>query len=405
MGEFRMPSLGADMETGKLVEWLVVPGQRVKRGDIVALVETQKGLFEIEVFEDGIMGEPLVAAGQTVPVGTLLASIETGAVKAAVTEVRAEPAAGKVTKPSPVSKPQETIPAQQTISSERIACSPSARRLALELGVDLATVQGTGPRGAIQRSDIEAAAQAKAPAPAAAAPAEQQATPAVPAGETPETRMRQAIAAAVSRSNRDIPHYYLETEIDLSLPLQWLEAENRQRSIRERVLPVALLLKAMAKALRDVPELNGFWQGDRLQVLSDIHIGFAIALRTGGLISPAIHQVDRLSLGELMQAMADLIERTRTGRLRGSEVTDATVSVTNLGDRGVKTVFGVIYPPQVALIGLGKISERPWAENGMLGVRRCVTATLAADHRATDGHQGALFLEALNRHLQQPEAL
>ncbi|ADW17653.1 Dihydrolipoyllysine-residue acetyltransferase [Desulfobulbus propionicus DSM 2032] len=400
MGEFRMPSLGADMETGKLVEWLVVPGQRVKRGDIVALVETQKGLFEIEVFEDGIMGEPLVAAGQTVPVGTLLARIETGEAKAAVTEVRAEPTVEKTTEPSPVSKPQETIPAQPTISSERLSCSPSARRLALELGVDLATVQGTGPRGAIQRSDIEAAAQAKTitSPQATAAPAES-------AGDTPETRMRQAIAAAVSRSNREIPHYYLATEIDLSHPLQWLEEENRQRSMRERILPVVLLLKATAKALRDVPELNGFWLNDRLQVQPDIHVGFAIALRTGGLISPAIHHVDRLSLGELMQAMADLIERTRSGRLRGSEVTDATVSVTNLGDRGIKTVFGIIYPPQVALIGFGKISERPWAENGMLGVRRCVTATLAADHRATDGHQGALFLEALNRHLQQPEAL
>ncbi len=400
MGEFRMPSLGADMETGKLVEWLVVPGQRVKRGDIVALVETQKGLFEIEVFEDGIMGEPLVAAGQTVPVGTLLARIEAGTAKAVFTEVRTEPTVEKTTEPSPVSKPQETIPAQPTISSERLSCSPSARRLALELGVDLATVQGTGPRGAIQRSDIEAAAQAKTitSPQATAAPAES-------AGDTPETRMRQAIAAAVSRSNREIPHYYLATEIDLSHPLQWLEEENRQRSMRERILPVVLLLKATAKALRDVPELNGFWLNDRLQVQPDIHVGFAIALRTGGLISPAIHHVDRLSLGELMQAMADLIERTRSGRLRGSEVTDATVSVTNLGDRGIKTVFGIIYPPQVALIGFGKISERPWAENGMLGVRRCVTATLAADHRATDGHQGALFLEALNRHLQQPEAL
>lgn len=400
MGEFRMPSLGADMETGKLVEWLMVPGQRVKRGDIVALVETQKGLFEIEVFEDGIMGEPLVAAGQTVPVGTLLARIEAGTAKAVFTEVRAEPTVEKTTEPSPVSKPQETIPAQPTISSERLSCSPSARRLALELGVDLATVQGTGPRGAIQRSDIEAAAQAKTitSPQATAAPAES-------AGDTPETRMRQAIAAAVSRSNREIPHYYLATEIDLSHPLQWLEEENRQRSMRERILPVVLLLKATAKALRDVPELNGFWLNDRLQVQPDIHVGFAIALRTGGLISPAIHHVDRLSLGELMQAMADLIERTRSGRLRGSEVTDATVSVTNLGDRGIKTVFGIIYPPQVALIGFGKISERPWAENGMLGVRRCVTATLAADHRATDGHQGALFLEALNRHLQQPEAL
>jgi pyruvate dehydrogenase E2 component (dihydrolipoamide acetyltransferase) len=209
----------------------------------------------------------------------------------------------------------------------------------------------------------------------------------------------------VSRSNREIPHYYLETEIDLSKPLQWLKEENRKRSMRERILPVALLVKATALALREVPELNGFWQNDQLEVRQDIHIGFAVALRQGGLIAPAVHHVDQLGVGEVMQRLADLIERTRGGHLRSSELTDATVSVTSLGDRGVRTVYGVIYPPQVALVGFGRISERPWAENGLLGVRRCVTATLAADHRATDGHQGALFLEALTRHLHLPEAL
>ena len=209
----------------------------------------------------------------------------------------------------------------------------------------------------------------------------------------------------MSRSNREIPHYYLETEIDLSKPLQWLEEENRKRSMRERILPVALLVKATALALREVPELNGCWQNDQLEVRQDIHIGFAVALRQGGLIAPAVHHVDQLGVGEVMQRLADLIERTRGGHLRSSELTDATMSVTSLGDRGVRTVYGVIYPPQVALVGFGRISERPWAENGLLGVRRCVTATLAADHRATDGHQGALFLEALTRHLHLPEAL
>ena len=407
MGEFRMPSLGADMETGKLVEWLVVPGQRVRRGDIVAMVETQKGLFEVEIFADGVMGELLVQPGQTVPVGTVLATIDNGVAgtgekppaptDAAAARAGAEPK----TAPAPAATPG------------RIACSPSARQLALELGVDLATVTGTGPHGAIGRGDVEAAARdsgAKPLAPAepvSPAQAEPSAEKAVdkPAPTAAMKAMRQAIAAAVSRSNREIPHYYLESEIDLSRPLKWLEEENRKRSLRERILPVALLVKAVALALREVPELNGFWQNDQLEVRPDIHIGFAVALRQGGLISPAVHHVDQLGVGEVMERLVDLIERTRTGHLRGSEMTDATVSVTSLGDRGVRTVYGVIYPPQVALIGFGRISERPWAEDGMLGVRRCVTATLAADHRATDGHQGALFLEALNRHLNLPETL
>ena len=418
MGEFRMPSLGADMETGKLVEWLVVPGQRVRRGDIVAMIETQKGLFEIEIFADGVMGELLVQPGQTVPVGTLLAILESDAgEKAEKSPVAAEPAEPapareEVPQPAAAASVSTTSGATEPPPSApgRIASSPSARQLALELGIDLATVTGTGPHGAIGRGDVEAAARPRSaaspvtatPPPAPSVPAE----PAPAAAVTPAaTAMRQAIAAAVSRSNREIPHYYLESVIDLNKPLRWLEEENRKRPLRERILPVALLVKAVALALRDVPELNGFWRDDRFEPSADIHIGFAVALRQGGLISPALHHVDRLGLGELMQAMGDLIDRARSGHLRGSEMTDATVSVTSLGDRGVQTVFGVIYPPQVALVGFGRISERPWAEDGMLGVRRCVTATLAADHRATDGHQGALFLEALTRHLHLPEGL
>ncbi|NLB07988.1 MAG: 2-oxo acid dehydrogenase subunit E2, partial [Desulfobulbaceae bacterium] len=411
------PSLGADMETGKLVEWLVVPGQRVRRGDIVAMVETQKGLFEAESFADGVMGELLVQPGQTVPVGTVLATIDNGTAgtgekppappDAAAARAGAEP---ETAASVPTTGTSALAPAA---TPGRIACSPSARQLALELGVDLATVTGTGPHGAIGRGDVEAAARAAGTKPpAAAAPVSPaQAEPSAekaadkPAPTAAMKAMRQAIAAAVSRSNREIPHYYLESEIDLSRPLKWLEEENRKRSLRERILPVALLVKAVALALREVPELNGFWQDDQLEVRPDIHIGFAVALRQGGLISPAVHHVDQLGVGEVMERLVDLIERTRTGHLRGSEMTDATVSVTSLGDRGVRTVYGVIYPPQVALIGFGRISERPWAEDGMLGVRRCVTATLAADHRATDGHQGALFLEALNRHLNLPETL
>lgn len=400
MGEFRMPSLGADMEAGRLVEWLVKPGDRTRRGDIVATVETQKGLFEVEIFEDGIVGELLVQAGQSVPVGTVLAMI-TPEGAAVATE-----SAGKV--PPPVTVRAEPEPREHVqavaispVPAERVACSPSARRLATELGVAIENVRGTGPHGAIQRSDVERAAGKPAPAAAAAA----QPPAAAAAAGTLQQGMRQAIAAAMSRSNREIPHYYLEMEIDMSRPMRWMEGENLKRPIRERLLPAALLLKGVAGALRDVPELNGYWLDERLQVKPELHIGFAVALRGGGLITPAIHDVDRLSLNELMKAMGDLIERTRAGRLRSSEMTDSTITVTNLGDLGVRTVFGVIYPPQVALVAFGRIMERPWAENGMLGVRRTVTVTLAADHRATDGHRGSQFLEALNRRLQLPEEL
>jgi len=187
--------------------------------------------------------------------------------------------------------------------------------------------------------------------------------------------------------------------------LQWLEAENQKRSIKERLLPAVLLLKAVARALKDVPGLNGYWIDERHQMKDEIHIGFAISLRQGGLVVPAIHNVDKKSIDELMAAMSDLIARTRAGRLRSSEMTDATVTVTSLGDLGVETVYGVIYPPQVALVGFGRISEMPWAENGMLGIRRILSATLAADHRATDGNRGAQFLGSMKRYLQEVSML
>lgn len=291
--------------------------------------------------------------------------------------------------------------------------SPLARRVAADLGVDLSRVQGTGTGGAITREDVERTA-GRAPgaqaSPAIQASATAQA-PAPPSAQAPArsadfaANMRRAIAAAMARSKREIPHYYLETPIELSRALSWLQAENARRPISERLLPVVLLLKAVARALGDVPELNGFWVDDHLEVRQNVHIGFAVALRQGGLVNPAIHDVDLKSTDELMAAIHDLIPRVRAGRLKSSEMTDATITMTNLGDLGVETVHGIIYPPQVALVGFGRISERPWAENGMLGIRPVVTATLAGDHRATDGRVGARFLEALNRHLQEPEKL
>jgi pyruvate dehydrogenase E2 component (dihydrolipoamide acetyltransferase) len=280
-----------------------------------------------------------------------------------------------------------------------IRASPLARKIAAELGVDLTAVKGSGPGGVIERADVEQAAVAKKTEPpaAAAAPAEAQ--------EKFQAGMRRAIAAAMARSNRDIPHYYLQTRIDMTRALRWLGTENAKRSIKDRLLPAVLTLKAVALALKDVPELNGFWIKDQHQPSDAIHVGFAISLRKGGLVTPAIHETDRKTLDQLMLAMRDVIERARSGRLRASEMSDPTITVTNLGDLGVESVFGVIYPPQVALVGFGRITEQPWADNGMLGVRPVLIASLAGDHRATDGHRGAQFLDALNRHFQSPEKL
>jgi len=409
--ELKLPSLGADMEGAVLSRWLVRPGDRVERGDVVALLETVKSEIEMETFQGGWVERLLVDEGREVPVGTPLALLRTGEeAEGAAAEVRAaEAMPGAVGAPPAAPPPREAPWAPAPLSpavvprplpdAGRARASPAARRRAAELGVELADVPGSGPRGAVLLPDVERAAAA--PPSAAEAPPEE----AAEAARRRAAAMRGAIAAAMARSKREIPHYYLATTIDLSATLAWLERANLERPVTERLLPAALLLKATALALREAPELNGFWQDGAFRPAGAVHLGVGISVRGGGLVAPALHDADSKSLDELMAALKDLVLRTRAGRLRSSEMTDATVTVTNLGDQGVESVFGIIYPPQVALVGFGKVAERPWAEAGVVAARPAVTATLAADHRASDGHQGARFLTHLGERLQRPEAL
>jgi pyruvate dehydrogenase E2 component (dihydrolipoamide acetyltransferase) len=420
MAEFRMPSLGADMEAGTLVEWKVKPGEAVKRGDIVAVVDTDKGAIDIEIWEDGVLAEVLVQPGTKVPVGTVLALVRgAGEAAAAAAPPPAAPAPPAVPlplreaapgpgpaaagAPPPAGPPPAEGPA-------RARASPAARAKARELGVDLSSVKGTGPGGAVTLADLVAAAgrpAAAAPAvPAPPAPAVAKAAPAAaPAPPSAVAGMRQAIAAAMARSKREIPHYYLGLDVDLSRALAWLARENERRPVAERLLPVTLLLKAVARAVREVPEVNGFFVDGAFRPAGSVHLGVAISLRQGGLVAPALHDVDRKDLGEIMRGLNDLVARTRRGGLRSSELSDSTLTVTSLGDMGIGAVYGVIYPPQVALVGFGRVQERPWAAGGMVGARPVVTATLSGDHRVSDGIRGAQFLAAVDRLLQSPEAL
>ncbi|BDG02258.1 dihydrolipoamide acetyltransferase family protein [Anaeromyxobacter oryzae] len=399
MGDFRMPSLGADMEAGTLVEWKVKPGDAVRRGNVVAVVETDKGAIDVEIWEDGIVDALRVEPGTKVPVGTVLAVVRgTGAAAAPpVTAAAPAPPAAPELARAPQPPPAPAV-AVAPAPHGRVRASPAARARARELGVDPALVRGTGPDGAVTVADVEAAARGAAPAPPAppVVPA-----PAAPAPGPPP--IRQAIAAAMARSKREIPHYYLGTEIDLSRALGWLAAENARRPVTERLLPVVLLLKAIARAVREVPEVNGFYVDGAFRPATAVHLGVAISLRQGGLIAPALHDVDQKPLGDLMRELNDLVARTRRGGLRSSELADATLTVTSLGDLGVGTVYGVIYPPQVALVGLGRVQQRPWVVDGRVEPRPVMVATLSGDHRVSDGIRGAQFLAALERLLQVPE--
>jgi len=453
-----MPSLGADMTEGTLLEWLVGPGDLVHHGQIVAVIDTVKSAVDIEAFEDGEIESLLVEPGTTVAVGTPLARI-----------TRVEDTAVAAPAPAP------TPPARGAVTPEpgRAATSPVVRHLAHDLGVDLDHVPGTGPGGALTRHDVEAAAAstpepgpAPAPRPSAREGTRVPASPlarsraaelgvdlidvhgtghggavvvadveaaargtsgrAAPTGRatqpaprpraavsrTAELRtdarkdaMQAATGALMARSKREIPHYYLESTIDLAPALGSLSRHNDGRASAERVLPAALLLTATARSLRTVPELNGFYGEHGFEQRDEVDLGVAVSLRGGGLVVANLRGAEENSVDELMVRLKDIAVRARAGRLTGSEMSVPTVTVTNLGDQGADLVHGVIYPPQVALVGFGRIVERPWAVGGMLTVRPVVVATLAADHRVTDGHRGSRFLAALDAALQNPEEL
>ena len=390
-----MPSLGADMEAGTLVEWLKHPGEPVHRGDVIAVVETQKGAIEIEVFETGVLDRVLLTPGVKVPVGTPMALISTPggppATAAAPPPAAPAPALVQPLRPSPPVAPAP-IARVGVAAGPRPHVSPAARKLAEARGVSAAALTGTGPGGAVVRADVERAA--------APPPAEGPKRAGLDLGE-----MRKAIAAAMARSKREIPHYYLSQPVDMSATLDWLKAVNAARQPPERLLLAVVLLKAVALALEDFPEFNGFYRDDGFHPSETIHPGTAIAIRGGGLVAPAIHDADEKTLDELMAALHDLVARTRAGRLRSSELFDPTITVTSLGERGAESVLGVIYPPQVAIVGFGAPALRPWVAGGRIEARPLMTATLAGDHRVSDGHRGALFLLEIERRLQHPEDL
>ena len=458
-----MPVLGADMDEGTVLEWLVKPGDEVHKGDVIAVIDTAKSAIEVESFSAGTIDRLVVGVGETVPVGTVLATLaEPGGERAAPAPAarREEHAPGE---PVKAAQPVPPAPALHPVSPvirhrarelgidlaavhgtgpagaitradvEHVAAAPYpaaarpptgtgpklprsrqkpgpqagrrrvtplARRLAVELGVDLAAVTGTGSAGAIREADVRLAGAAGQPAPPTAVTA--------PAARTAEDRaqsMRQAIARLMARSKREIPHYYVSNTVDMTSALGWLHERNRELDVSERLVPAVLLLKAAALAARKVPDVNGYWLDDQFSPAGAVHLGLVISLRGGGLLTPAIHHAADLGLAELMSQMRDLVIRARAGRLRSTELTDATITVTNLGDQGVESVFGVIYPPQVALVGFGKITERPVAVGGLIGVRPVVAATLAADHRASDAMTGARYLAEVSDLLQRPEEL
>ena len=395
MIEFKLPSLGADMDEGTLLEWRVKPGDAVRRGQVIAVVDTVKAAIDVECWDEGIVDTLVVDPGAKLPVGAVLAllrspdeSIEQA--RAWKTQRSAALEAPRVRAPareqSPLAAAAPVPPAATAASRRRI--SPVARRRAEALGIDLSQLAGSGPDGAISIEDVERAA-----AKAAAAPPDR------------AEMMRRTIAAAMTRSKREIPHYYLTHTVLLERATRWLQEQNAARPVTARMLMAALFIAAVAKALPRFPEFNGFFRDGRFEPAADIHVGLAISLRSGGVIAPALLDANRKSPEELMREMTDLVRRARTFTLRSSELANATITLTSLGDGAADTVLGVIYPPQVALVGFGTVTMRASVDRGEVRAAPTVTVSLAADHRVSDGHRAARLLAAIESLLQQPETL
>ena len=376
------------MQNGKVIEWRVKPGDVVHPGDVVAVVETHKGAIDVECFLEGVI-DNLAPLDTELPVGAVLANVRK---PGDVSVTAAPPPATGNAHVAATAGPKVTI--TSALAGARVKISPAARRKAIELGLATEHLHGSGSEGAVTLTDVALAASAIKPGDRAAAKS----------GFDP-LLMRQAIAAAMGKSKREIPHYYLTSSIDFGAAQTWLSDWNSAREPIDRLLPAVLLLKAAAKALNESPQLNGFYVNGVYSASSAVHLGWAVALRGGGLVAPAIHDANRKSLPELMASLRDLVQRARTGGLRSSELTDPTVTVTSLGDRGAECVLGVIYPPQVAIVGFGKVLPRPWVVDGQVVPRPLVAVSLAADHRVSDGHLGGQFLAAIDTALQNPDSL
>ncbi len=424
---FAMPSLGADMTEGRITEWLVQPGDQVERGQIVVVVETDKSDIEVEVFESATVTELLVAEGEVIPVGAPIARFEVDASRPTVATVPTPPPSRPTHHP-----PTDHPPTGRPGIERPQMTSPVIRHLADELHVDPRRLQGTGPGGRVHRDDVEAAArmtghQRVTPRArrllaergldvssigdqafvtgddvmAHTASTDSAVTPPSQRADRTDT-MRRHIADLMSRSWNEIPHYHVAKRLDLGAATDRLSAANDARPVSDRIVIGAVLLSAAARAARAVPASNGWWRNGMFEAAADVDIGIVLSLRTGGIIVPTIQRADELTASELMARLDELVRRARQGRLRASDLEPASITVTNLGDRGADAVNGVIHPPQVAIVGFGAVHDEIWAIDGAPVVRTTVHASLAGDHRAIDGLTGSRFLTRLQALLDGP---
>ena len=401
-----MPSMGYDMKEGIVVRWRKKEGEQVARGEVIAEIETDKATVEMEAYASGVLGKILAEEGASIPVGDLIAVItapgeEIPSLESLAMEAPQE-ASVEAAEPGPpvarttVAAPDPQMPAAQT---GRVMATPIARRLAMELGVDLAQVTGTGPNGRIQEDDV----RNFSPAAPAAAPATAPSQPR-PGERVELSRMRKAIAGVTVQSMTQAPHFYVTSEIDMTLAMSLRRQLNEALGEGARTSVNDLIVKSAALALAKHPKFNSSFQGDALQVHGDINVGIAVALEQG-LIVPAVSQCQDKSLVEIAAASRDLIDRAHGGALRAEEYTGGTFAVSNLGMFDVDSFTAIIFPPNSAVLAVGAVKEQPVVREGEIKAAQIMKATLSTDHRVADGAEAAQFLMEIKRCLENPVLL
>ena len=424
--ELKMPALSPTMEEGTLAKWLVKEGDTVKSGDLLAEIETDKATMEFEAIDEGVVSQILVAEGtDNVKVGTVIAVIagegeDASSAKAApapapAAEPKAETAA-PVPAAAPAPTPAPAPAAAPAASGERIKASPLAKRLAVERGIDLSTVKGTGPGGRIVKDDLDgASAGANAPATAAAAPAAAPTTAPAAAGAIPDfgiphedeklSGMRKTIARRLTESMQQSPHIYLTVDIRLDALLKLrgeLNASLESRGVKLSVND--MLIKALAVALERVPACNVSFGGDVMRKYTRADISVAVSI-PGGLITPIIVDAGGKSMSKISTEMSELAAKAKEGKLQPSEYQGGTASISNMGMMGIKQFTAVINPPQAMIMAIGAGEKRPYVVDDALAIATVMSATGSFDHRAIDGADGALLMKTFKELVESPLGL
>ena len=419
-----MPKLSDTMTVGTLVKWLKNEGDAVASGDMIAEVETDKATMEVECFDDGVLIKQYCGVGDEVPVGGAIAAIgEKGeeaptvdSAPAAEAPKEAAPAAPqpKVAEPAPAAPAAELTPAPAAPTAStggRIKASPLAKKIAADKGIDLSTIQGSGPGGRIVKEDVENAKPGAAPAaqPASPEPVERAAT--LEALDLPVSNMRKSIAKALVASKTQAPHFYLQIEVN-GAPLAKLRAELNAKLADlpkehggTKFTVNDLTLKAAAEAVRRVPAINRSWEGDTIKQHANVHLAFGVAI-DDGLVTPVIRAAETKGLREIGAEAKVLIKKARDKKLAPNEMSGSTLTVTNLGMFGISDFYGIINPNNAAILSIGATIKKPVVnENDEIVVGQVMKIGLSGDHRTIDGAVGAQYLQALKEILETPTVM